>query len=86
VTAALAFALMIENSSAEDNLFIALGYTEGSARNNVEVCGGYGVASYFASRATRGKYQNCNCLYISAKTGTKILCFFGASTQSSNNA
>jgi hypothetical protein len=39
VTAALAFAALIEDSPEEDNLFLALGYTSTSVKNNVSFCG-----------------------------------------------
>lgn len=85
VTAALAFALLIESAPAEDDLFIALGYTESSARNNVFSCGGFGLEAYFGNRCSVGKYKNIDALKIRTSTGMKYVLAFGTSTKTSNN-
>lgn len=94
VTAAIAFAMIIENSPRENNLFIALGYTQSSAINNIFECGGYGLVHYFAENCHSIKYKGpsgklstaIDCLSINTKTGTKIVVPFGASTKTSNQS
>jgi len=85
VTAALAFAALIEDSPAEDNLFLGLGYTSTSVKNNVSFCGGFGLEGYFGSKARKGKYYGSDALFIETKTGLKTVFFTGGSTQTANN-
>jgi len=86
-TAALAMSLIIENSSRDDNLFIALGYTVTSAKNNIFECGGFGVRHYFGSRCEPCKYMGiADALKIKTKTGIKYLVAFGTSTKTANNS
>lgn len=93
VTAALAFALIIENSPPEDNLFIALGYTQSSAINNIFACNGFGLLSYFGKSAKMSKYRGpdgdlntaIDCLQIKTANGVKIVVPFGTNTKTSNN-
>ena len=86
VTAALAMSLMIDSAGPEDNLFLALGYTVTSAKNNVFECGGFGVRYFFGSRCTPGKYMGQDCLKIKTKTGMKYLVAFGTNTKTANNS
>ena len=87
VTAALALCLLIEAAPAEDKIFLALGYTVTSAKNNIFECGGFGVRHYFGSRAKPCKYMGiADALKIKTKTGIKYLVAFGTSTKTSNNA
>lgn len=87
VTAAISLALLIENAPIEDNLFLALGYTVTSAKNNIFECGGFGVRHYFGSRCKPCKYMGiADALKIQTKTGIKHLVAFGTSTKTSNNA
>lgn len=94
VTAALAFALLIEASPKEDNLFIALGYTQSSVINNVFACNGFGLLNYFGSAAKMEKYKGpdgklntaIDCLKIKTANGTKIVVPFGTNTRTANNA
>lgn len=87
MTAALALSLLIENSSENDNLFLALGYTVASAKNNIFECGGFGVRYYFGSRCKPCKYQGItDALRIKTKTGIKYLVAFGTNTKTANNS
>lgn len=87
VTAALALSLIIENAPQEDNLFLALGYTVTSAKNNIFECGGFGVRHYFGPKCTPCKYMGvADALKIKTKTGIKYLVAFGTSTKTANNA
>ena len=86
VAAALAISTIIDNSSADDKLFLALGYTLTSVKNNVFECGGFGVQYYFGARCKQVKYQGvADALQIYTKTGVKYLVAFGTSTRTSNN-
>lgn len=87
LTAALITALRIENSSPQDKLFMALGYTTSSAINNIWYCGGFGVENYFAGNCSRGMYPgtSIDCLRIRTKNGEKYLLACGANTKTSNN-
>jgi len=84
VAAALALAALIEDSAADDYIFLVVGYTSTSAKNNVSFCGGFGLEHYFGSRVRKGKYYGSDCLYIKTKTGDKIVGFMNGSTRSSN--
>lgn len=92
--AALAFALIIENSPKEDNLFIALGYTQSSAINNIFSCAGFGLMYYFGGRCKMEKYKGpdgklktaIDCLSIKTRNGIKIVVPFGTNTKTANNA
>ena len=86
VAAALAFAALIEDSAVDDYLWLAIGFTSTSAKNNVSFCGGFGLEHYFGSRARKGKYYGSDCLYVKTKTGIKIVGFMNGSTKSSNEA
>ena len=79
VAAALAFALMIENSKPGDDLYIAIGFTEGTALRNV---GSY-LEWYFTSErcATGCKYNNFTSYAIRTKTGIKNVIFVGGNTK-----
>lgn len=93
VTAALAFALLIEDSKKGDDVFLALGYTQTSAINNVFECGGFGLIAYFAERCKMCKYKGpsgklktaIDALQIRTKTGIKYVVPFGTNTKTSNN-
>lgn len=87
VTGALALALLIENSKKDENLFLAIGYTASTARNNVAKCGGFGVEAYFGKKCKWCKYEETDylCLKIKTDTGIKNLVFFGGSKENSNN-
>lgn len=85
VAAALAFAALIEDSPVEDNLFLALGYTSTSVKNNVSFCGGFGLEGYFGSKAHVGKYYGSDALFIETRTGIKTVFFTGGRTQTANN-
>ena len=84
VTAALCFAFLIENAPKEDKVFMGLGYTEGSAKNNIQ---NY-LLWYFTTSKCRinCKYNNMDCCKIKTKTGEKIVVFTGGSTVSANNS
>lgn len=85
VAAATSLALIIENAPKGDDIFLALGYTSVSAKNNIWNCGGYGVKSFYGSKCKEGKYKGQDCLKIKTKTGMKYLVAFGTSTQTANN-
>ena len=57
VTQALALALLIENSAPEACMALCVGYSASSAFNNIVNCGGFGLKSYFGSRATVAKIE-----------------------------
>jgi PBSX family phage terminase large subunit len=86
VAAALAFAALIEDSATDDYIFLVVGYTSTSAKNNVSFCGGFGLEHYFGSKARKGKYYGSDCLYIKTKTGQKVVGFMNGSNKSSNEA
>lgn len=86
VAAALGLATIIANAPKGDDLFLAIGYTSTSAKNNVLRCGGYGVQAFFGNMAKEGKYLGNDCLKIQTRNGMKNLVFFGGATVSSNNA
>jgi hypothetical protein len=86
VAAALAFAAMIEDSKADDYIFLAIGYTSTSAKNNSDFVGGFGLSHYFGSKARKGKYFGTDALFIKTNTGDKIVAFMNGSNKSSNEA
>ena len=74
---------MIENSKPGDDLFIAIGFTEGTALRNV---GSY-LEWYFTSErcATGCKYNNFTSYAIRTKTGIKNVIFVGGNTKTANS-
>jgi PBSX family phage terminase large subunit len=60
-----------------DKLHLASGFSVASAKLNIIDCNGFGVANWFEGRSHPGKYQNRDCLYVSTKTGEKIILISG---------
>lgn len=75
VAAAIGLATIINNAPRGDDLFLAIGYTSTSAKNNVLRCGGYGVQAFFGNMAKEGKYLGNDCLKIQTRNGMKNLVF-----------
>ena len=86
VASAIGLATIIATAPKNEDLFLAIGYTSTSAKNNVMRCGGFGVQAFFGSNCQEGKYLGNDCLKIKTPTGLKNLVFFGGATVSSNNA
>lgn len=70
-----AFAMELDDHP--DKLFLIGGVSVAAAKLNIVDCDGYGLSNYFAGRCRSGEYQNRECLYIRAKTGTKIVLISG---------
>jgi hypothetical protein len=86
VAASLAFAALIEDSAPDDYIFLVIGYTSTSAKNNSAFVGGFGLEHYFGSKARKGKYFGTDALFIKTNTGDKIVAFMNGSTKSSNES
>ena len=86
VTQALALALLIENSAPEACMTLCVGYSASSAFNNIVNCGGFGLKSYFGSRATVAKYQGNLALKINLNGHIKWAVCFGGNTFSAGDS
>ena len=71
----LAFCISLETH--EDRLHLVSGVSVATALLNVVDCDGYGVTNYFAGRCKYGKFNERNCLYVTTKTGEKIILISG---------
>ena len=60
-----------------DKFHLASGSTIGNAKLNIGVCNGFGLENLFRGRCRWGKYKDNECLYISTRTGEKIVIFAG---------
>lgn len=71
----LAFAENIETHP--DKIHLAAGVTKATTRMNIMDSNGFGLEHYFAGRSKYGTYQGIDCLYVSSKTGSKIILIAG---------
>ena len=71
----LAFCISLETH--EDRLHLVSGVSVATALLNVVDCDGYGVTNYFSGRCKYGKFNERNCLYVTTKTGEKIILISG---------
>lgn len=71
----LAFALSLEEHP--DKLHLIAGVTVAAAKLNVIDCDGYGLANYFDGRCREGEYKKRDALFISTRTGEKIVLISG---------
>jgi PBSX family phage terminase large subunit len=62
-----------------DKYHLASGSTIGNAKLNIGVCNGFGLESLFRGRCRWGKYRDNEALFISTRTGEKIVIFVGGS-------
>ena len=69
------FAALLERSP--DRIHLATGTTASVAKLNIGDCNGLGLEGYFGSRARWGKYRGCDCMYVSTRTGEKVVLFAG---------
>jgi len=60
-----------------DKIHLASGSTIGNAKLNIGDCNGYGLEHLFRGRCRWGKYKDNEALYISTKTGEKVVIFAG---------
>jgi len=61
----------------KDKLHLAAGVSVASAKLNIIDSNGFGVANWFEGRCRAGKYQERDALYISTRTGEKIILISG---------
>lgn len=71
----LAFCMALEEHP--DHLHMIAGVSTSTASLNIIECDGYGMMNYFEGRCKEGKYKDRPCLYISTKTGTKVVLISG---------
>lgn len=60
-----------------DTFHLATGSTIGNAKLNIGVCNGFGLENLFRGRCHWGKYRDNEALFISTRTGEKIVIFAG---------
>lgn len=71
----LIFCMMLEKH--RNKIHLISGVSTATARLNIIDCDGYGLLNYFEGRCREGKYQNRDCVYVSTKTGEKIVLVSG---------
>ncbi len=71
----IAFALNLEYT--KDKIHLASGSTLANAKLNIGECNGYGLEYQFKGRCKWGKFKDNEALFISTKTGQKIVIFVG---------
>ena len=63
--------------TCRDKYHLASGSTLANAKMNIGVCNGYGLENLFRGRCHWGKYMDNSALFISTKTGEKVVVFVG---------
>ena len=71
----ITFALNLEYT--KDKIHLASGSTLANAKLNIGECNGYGLEYQFKGRCKWGKFKDNEALFISTKTGQKIVIFVG---------
>lgn len=71
----LAFADNLETHP--DKIHLAFGVTKATAKMNIMDSNGYGLEHYFKGRCRSGTYNDVDCLYVTTKTGVKIVLYVG---------
>lgn len=71
----LIFCILLEEH--KNKIHLIGGVSTATARLNILDCDGYGMLNYFEGRHRPGKYQNRDCLYVTTKTGEKIVLISG---------
>lgn len=69
------FATCVEYSP--DRIHLASGSSIANAKLNIGDCNGFGLEHLFRGRCRWGKYRDNECLYITTKSGPKIVIFAG---------
>ena len=62
-----------------DKFHLASGSTIANAKLNIGVCNGFGLENLFRGRSRWGKYRDNEALFVSTRTGEKIVIFVGGS-------
>lgn len=63
--------------TCKDKIHLASGSSIGNAKLNIGDCNGFGLEHLFRGRCKWGKYKDNDALYISTKTGDKVVIFAG---------
>lgn len=63
--------------TCRDKIHLASGFSLGNAKLNIGDCNGFGLEHLFRGRCHWGKYKDNDALYISTKTGEKVVIFVG---------
>lgn len=63
--------------TCKDKIHLASGSSIGNAKLNIGDCNGFGLEHLFRGRCKWGKYKDNEALYISTKTGEKVVIFAG---------
>lgn len=63
--------------TCRDKIHLASGSSIGNAKLNIGDCNGFGLEHLFRGRCKWGKYKDNEALYISTKTGEKVVIFAG---------
>lgn len=73
----------MELETCPDKIHLASGSTVANAKLNIGACNGFGLENLFKGRCKWGKYKDNDCLYISTKTGEKVVIFAGGGKRDS---
>lgn len=71
----MAFCTLLEGHP--NKLHLVAGVSVATAKLNILDCDGYGLLNYFEGRCREGKYKDRDCVYVSTKTGEKIVLVSG---------
>ena len=71
----IAFSLNLEYS--QDKIHLASGSTLANAKLNIGECNGFGLEYLFRGRCRWGKYKDNDALFVTTKSGEKIIIFAG---------
>lgn len=71
----LIFCTMLETH--KNKMHLIAGVSIATAKLNILDCDGYGLLNYYEGRCREGKYKGRDCVYVSTKTGTKIVLVSG---------
>lgn len=63
--------------TCKDKIHLASGSSIGNAKLNIGDCNGFGLEHLFRGRCKWGKYKDNDALYVSTKTGEKVVIFAG---------
>lgn len=61
----------------QNRIHLIAGVSVATAKLNILDCDGYGLLNYFEGRCHEGKYKDRDCVYVSTKTGEKIVLVSG---------
>lgn len=75
VLTTMIFCMLLETHP--DKIHLVAGVSGATAKLNILDCDGYGLTNFFEGRCREGKYKDRDCVYISTKTGEKVVLVSG---------